>query len=123
VKSLYLRLLKKANRTLKAFKHGSNKNKSFQEIQKMMNLSLCSSKWLESTIKMAMLTGYKIVEDPIFSSLLYTMSLSAYMNLKKKARIMVENSCVVIGVVDESGLLEENEIFLQLRRDNFSKKS
>jgi hypothetical protein len=34
------------------------------------------------------------------------------MNLKKKARIPVENSCVLIGVADPSGCLEENEVFV-----------
>ena len=32
---------------------------------------------------------------------------------------MIPESCTLIGVVDESGLLEENEVFIQIRRDNF----
>lgn len=40
------------------------------------------------------------------------MMLSAVMNLKKKARIIVPNSCVLLGVVDDSGVLEENEVFV-----------
>ena len=32
----------------------------------------------------------------------------------------MQESCTLIGVVDETGLLEPNEIFLQTRRDNFA---
>jgi hypothetical protein len=34
------------------------------------------------------------------------------LTLKKKARIMVSDSSVLLGVVDEKGLLTENEIFI-----------
>lgn len=33
---------------------------------------------------------------------------------------MIPESCTLIGIVDETGLLEENEVFVQIRRDNFS---
>lgn len=36
---------------------------------------------------------------------------------------MIQDSCVLIGVVDETGLLEEDEVYVQLRRDNFTKKN
>lgn len=35
---------------------------------------------------------------------------------------MIPESCTLIGVVDETGLLEENEVFIQIRRDNFSSR-
>jgi hypothetical protein len=41
------------------------------------------------------------------------------LNLKKKARIFVPDSCVLFGVIDESGILKQDEIFVQIRRDNF----
>jgi hypothetical protein len=56
----------------------------------------------------------------VFSSILYSMQLTSYLSLKKKARIIVPNSCVLIGVVDDQGILEENEVFIQIRRDNKS---
>jgi hypothetical protein len=43
------------------------------------------------------------------------------MNLKKKARILLPDSCVLIGIIDPTGLLEENEIFVQIKKDSFSK--
>jgi hypothetical protein len=44
------------------------------------------------------------------------------MNLKKKARIIIPDSCVLIGVIDDMGILEENQIFCQIRKDNYSVK-
>jgi hypothetical protein len=34
------------------------------------------------------------------------------MNLKKKARIILPDSCVLIGIIDPFEVLEENEIFV-----------
>lgn len=41
------------------------------------------------------------------------------MKLKQKAKILVAESAVLIGVVDELGILDENEVFVQLKRDSF----
>ena len=77
----------------------------------MINLSLGPSKWFEQNLKMALLCGYELPKDPIYSSILYTMQLSSFINLKKKARIIVPDSCVLLGVIDEYGILEEDEVF------------
>lgn len=42
------------------------------------------------------------------------------MSLKKKARILLPDSCVLIGVIDPTDTLEEDEIFVQIRKDNFA---
>jgi hypothetical protein len=36
--------------------------------------------------------------------------------LKKKARIRVKESCVLIGVIDESGVLEEGQVYIKINR-------
>jgi hypothetical protein len=64
--------------------------------------------------------GVDIMKDPVLSSVLYSMQLNKFMNLKKKAKILLADSCVLIGIIDPSGTLEENEIFVQTRKDNFS---
>lgn len=46
------------------------------------------------------------------SSILYTMQLSQTLAIKKRARISLEDSCVLIGVVDDQGILKPNEIFV-----------
>lgn len=47
------------------------------------------------------------------------MVLGQLTSLRKKARIMVADSCVLIGVADQQGILEEGEIFVQVRYDSF----
>ena len=44
------------------------------------------------------------------------------MSIKKKARMLIPDSCVLIGVIDEKGILGENEVFVQIRKDNYSEK-
>jgi hypothetical protein len=56
--------------------------------------------------------GVDYMNDPIMSSIMYTMQLNQYLNLRKKARILLPDSCVLIGVIDPTGTLEENEIFV-----------
>ena len=38
-------------------------------------------------------------------SVIYANQLSTYQSIKKKARILMQESCTLIGVVDETGLL------------------
>ena len=49
------------------------------------------------------------------------MVLGQAVNLKKKARIKVPKSCVLIGVIDERGLLNEGEIFVRIQRESYEK--
>ena len=44
---------------------------------------------------------FRIENEPIFESILHTMVLGLALNLKKKARIKIRDSCVLIGVIDE----------------------
>ena len=44
------------------------------------------------------------------------------MSMRKKCRILLPESCVLIGIVDPTGTLEADEIFVQIRRDNFSQR-
>lgn len=48
------------------------------------------------------------------------MQLQQLMSIKKKARILLPDSCVLIGIVDPTGTLEPDEIFVQTRKDNFT---
>ena len=64
---------------------------------------------------------FNLEKEPIFSLLLHNMALSSALTLKKKARIRVKTSCVLIGVIDADGILEEGEVFVQIKRDSFEK--
>ena len=48
------------------------------------------------------------------------MVLGNSVNLKKKARIKVRDSCVLMGIIDERGILEEGEIFVRIQRQSFA---
>lgn len=60
--------------------------------------------------------------EPMMSSVLYGIQLSMLQSIKRKARVIIPNSATLIGVVDGEGILEENEIFVQIRRDSFKCK-
>lgn len=57
---------------------------------------------------------FKIDKEPIFDSILLNMVLGNSVNLKKKARIKVRDACVLMGVIDERGILEEGEVFVRI---------
>ena len=58
----------------------------------------------------------------MISSVINANGLQSHLSIRKKARIYLPHSCNLIGVVDETGLLEADEIFVQTRRDNFTDK-
>lgn len=47
------------------------------------------------------------------------MQLTSYQGIKKKARIIIPDSATLIGVVDTDGILEDGEVFVQIRKDSF----
>lgn len=95
------------------------KNKRLSELAKDLKLTLEPCKTFQATLKQALMKGIDVMKDPIMSSIMYSMQLNQYLNLKKKARILLPDSCVLIGVIDPTGTLEENEIFVQIKKDNF----
>jgi hypothetical protein len=42
--------------------------------------------------------------------------------LKKKQRILVPDSCILIGVIDEAGHLKAGEVFVQIQRGSYRSK-
>ena len=55
-----------------------------------------------------------MVREPLFDQIFCNMILGQALSLKNKARIKMRDACVLIGVPDEQGLLEEHEIFVQV---------
>lgn len=96
------------------------KNNRLMDLAKLLKLSIDPCKSFQYSLKQSLLKGINVMEDPIFSSILHTMQLNQFLNIKKKTRILLPESCVLIGVVDPTGTLKHNEIFVQTRRDNFS---
>ncbi len=64
--------------------------------------------------------SFRMEKEPIFASILLNMVLGNSVNLKKKARIKVKDACVVMGVIDEEGILEEGEVFVRIQRQSFA---
>jgi hypothetical protein len=59
----------------------------------LLHLNIGPSKWFQTIMKESLLTGYALEKDPIMSSLLYTMQLSQNLAIKKKARVLVQDTC------------------------------
>ena len=53
-------------------------------------------------------------KEPLFDQIMCNMILGQALRLKNKARVKLRDACVLIGVPDEQGILEENEIFVQI---------
>ena len=50
----------------------------------------------------------------MLSQILNNMILCQALRLKNKTRIKISKGCVLVGVIDEEGILEEDEIFCQV---------
>lgn len=66
---------------------------------------------------------FDLHNEPIFSQILENMVLGQLVSLKEKARIRIPESCVLIGVVDSEGILEEGEVFLQIDQRPYNEDS
>ena len=84
-----------------------------------LRVILTGSRAISQCIQQAASKRMNVLNDPMFSSVLYGLQLNNYLNLKKKARILVPDSATLIGVADDQGILAEDEVFVQIRRDNF----
>ena len=64
--------------------------------------------------------GINRTNDRLVKSIIESNLDILYNDVKKKARIYVEESAYVIGIMDEYNILEYGEAFLQIKRDNFN---
>lgn len=116
IAEIYKNLVQKTQRIQRGFtKLGVHYNNG-AKLANLINFSIGPSKWFQEIIKVALLQGYEIQRDPIMSSLLYTTHLSQTIALKKKAKIFVRDSCVLLGVVDDQAILAPNEVFIQIHQ-------
>jgi hypothetical protein len=60
-------------------------------------------------------------EEPIFDAILLNMVLGHAVSIKKKARIKIPDACVLIGVIDERGILKEGEVYIRIEPRSFEK--
>ena len=62
--------------------------------------------------------GINRTNDRLLRSIIESNLDILYNDIKKKARIYVDESAYVIGIMDEHGVLEYGEAFLHIKRDN-----
>jgi len=62
--------------------------------------------------------GISRTNDRLLRSIIESNLDILYNDIKKKARIYVDESAYVIGIMDEYGVLEYGEAFLHIKRDN-----
>ena len=64
--------------------------------------------------------GINMTNDRLSKSLIESNLGILYNDVKKKARIYIEESAYVIGIMDEYDILEYGEAYLQIKRPNFN---
>ncbi|RIA84668.1 RNA dependent RNA polymerase-domain-containing protein [Glomus cerebriforme] len=91
----------------------TNEEKAYQIIKRSTGTRECShiTRTIISMIDAGMMR--KKTFDPFLKALLECKRIFALKLLRYKARILVPNSFLLIGVVDETGILEENQIYVQ----------
>eukprot|EP00804_Cyclotella_cryptica_P001859 CCRYP_019357-RB/>CCRYP_019357-RB protein AED:0.02 eAED:0.02 QI:117/0.87/0.77/1/0.75/0.55/9/4740/1611 len=60
------------------------------------------------------------LSEPFFRSLLQYKHQQLLRNLEQRSRIFVQEGCVLLGVVDDFGVLSEGEVFVQINGSNES---
>ena len=50
--------------------------------------------------------------DPLLEAVFKDIELNARIKLKKKARIFLDKSAILLGVIDDQGVLGPNEVFV-----------
>ena len=60
-----------------------------------------------------------LINDPILSGIINCLQVSNYTKIKKKSRILLPNSANLLGVIDSTGTLAPNEVFIQIKQSNF----
>ena len=81
----------------------------FYFINKLQSVGVC--------LELAIYKGLNIWKDPFMNSLREAMELSNKMIIKNKSKIVLADSCTLMGVLDPFDILEENELFVQINRN------
>jgi len=81
------------------------------------------SKIFKDSFRAAIFNQIDLRKEPIFSSILHNMHLGQLVQLRKKSKIRMRNACVLIGVADDKGYLEEGQVFVQISRSSEEKGS
>jgi RNA dependent RNA polymerase len=78
---------------------------------------------IKATLDDMLLSGMSPDRDPFILSCMQAFRVHHFNSLRKKARIFVEKGAVLIGGIDETALLPEGCVFLQVRKDRSDEDS
>ncbi|PJF19498.1 RNA dependent RNA polymerase family protein [Paramicrosporidium saccamoebae] len=96
-----------------------------QMLKSMPNMLLNStesSSWLESNLRVLSPLSSKVIQswsldsEPFFRSLLITVYRRRLVDLLTRSRVFVPMGRIIMGVIDETGTLKENEVFVQISK-------
>ena len=91
---------------------------------KELLFGLMNGRKIQEFLALAWRRGIQIMQDPLLSTILACLPIVYYQGLKRKARIFIEDSANLIGVIDPTGTLESDQVFIKIKKTNFgSKKS
>ena len=79
---------------------------------KELVFALIKGRRIHEFISLAWKRGIDIMNDPILGGALSCLQAANYQLLKKKGRILVEDSANLLGVIDSTGTLAPNEVFV-----------
>ncbi|CAI2179492.1 5586_t:CDS:2 [Funneliformis geosporum] len=90
----------------------TNENKAREIVKRNTGIRECLhiTRTILSMIEEGMMQG---IIDPFLNALLECKRVYALKVLRHKARILMPKSFLLLGVIDETGKLEENEVYLQ----------
>ena len=74
--------------------------------------TLINGRKIHEFISLAWKRGIDIVNDPILGGIINCLQAANYQLLKKKGRILVEDSANLLGVIDSTGTLAPNEVYV-----------
>jgi hypothetical protein len=74
--------------------------------------SLSTIRRMESSFQKALIKGVNFSKDPILSLIFKAKYLNETIMIQTKNRFVFGKSAILLGVIDPSGLLEENQIFV-----------
>jgi RNA-dependent RNA polymerase len=103
----------------KYFEKKLNEYKNKLNDQKFVLSLIHYTEWNQMFHKMNS-CGINRINDRLSRSIIESNLDILYNDIKKKARIYVEESAYVIGIMDEYNILEYGEAYLQIKRDNFN---
>lgn len=77
-----------------------------------LEIYLAHSKLFSSIFTRAVEKKFSMGNDPCMNSVLHLLYSSLVLQMKNRSRILMNNACALIGVIDDKGILAQGEVFV-----------